>query len=58
MSNNTVDIEITETRTHQITVDLDKYCENVKKAYEEGDANFFGDWVNSADNTEITYEWG
>ncbi len=55
---NIVDIEITETRMHQITIDLDEYGEEAKAAYKEGDANFFGDWVDDADSTEITYQWG
>ena len=43
---------------HQITIDLDEYGEEAKAAYKEGDANFFGDWVDDADSTEITYQWG
>jgi len=55
---NKIYIEVTETRMHQITIDLDEYGDEVKEAYEKGDADFFSDWVDEAENTEITYQWG
>lgn len=54
---NKVEIEITETRMHQITVDLDKYDESVTKAYKEQDATFFSYWVDDSENTTIEYDW-
>ena len=55
---NKVYIEIKETRLHQIAVDLDLHDESVAKAYKKQDADFFGDWVDDAENTYIEYEWG
>lgn len=54
---NKVEIEITETRSYQITVDLDEYDESVKKAYKEKNAQFFSDWSDDAECITTEYDW-
>lgn len=55
---NKVLIEITETTLHSITIDLDRYSDEVREAYEEQDADFFSDFIEKADQSETTFEWG
>lgn len=54
---NEVEIEIRETHTYQITVDLDLYHDDVTKAYKEKDAFFFSDWKDDAKSVEIEFDW-
>ena len=53
---NKVEIEIKETHTYQITVDLELYDESVSKAYKNKDAAFFSEWKEDAKSVDIDFE--
>ena len=55
---NIVSIEIIETTTYAIEVDLDKYSQRVTDAYENRGASFFSEWKDDSEVEYTDYKWG
>ncbi|PHR55962.1 MAG: hypothetical protein COA43_14685 [Robiginitomaculum sp.] len=55
---NIVTVDVTETTTYSVEIDLDKYGQDVTNAYKDRNASYFSDWKDDAEVVNTDYDWG